>query len=61
MSAVRVGVIGAHFEAAETARRISAGDRETPLRPPADSVVTLRAMDEIRRLCGIAFPGETHR
>ncbi|MET9908660.1 hypothetical protein ABZZ74_17900 [Streptomyces sp. NPDC006476] len=47
-----------YFEAAETARRISTGDRETPLRPPADSVTTLRAMDEIRALCGITFPGE---
>ena len=25
----------------------------------ADSVNTLRAMDEIRRQCGIAFPEET--
>ncbi|MEU3339456.1 Gfo/Idh/MocA family protein [Streptomyces sp. NPDC002144] len=47
-----------YFEAAETAWRISSGDRETPLRPLADSVTTLRAMDEIRALCGITFPGE---
>ncbi|MGW0826123.1 Gfo/Idh/MocA family protein [Streptomyces sp. NPDC002845] len=48
---------GLHFEAAEAARCITAGRRETPLRPLDDSVTTLRAMDEIRRLCGITFPG----
>jgi predicted dehydrogenase len=47
---------GLHFEAAEVARCIAAGLRETPLRPLSESVVTLRAMDEIRRLCGITFP-----
>jgi len=44
-----------HFEAAEVARRISAGHLDSPLRPPADSVATLRTMDEIRRVCGISF------
>ncbi|WP_063729560.1 Gfo/Idh/MocA family protein [Streptomyces sp. RTd22] len=44
-----------HFEAAEVARCIAAGLRETPLRPLEDSVVTLRVMDEIRRLCAITF------
>ncbi|MFI0819499.1 Gfo/Idh/MocA family protein [Streptomyces sp. NPDC021098] len=44
-----------HFEAAEVARCVAEGLRETPLRPLADSVVTLRAMDEIRGLCGITF------
>lgn len=47
-----------HFEAAETARCIAAGLRETPLRPLADSVTTLRVMDEIRARCGITFPGQ---
>ncbi|MEI5521947.1 Gfo/Idh/MocA family oxidoreductase [Streptomyces brasiliscabiei] len=45
-----------HFEAAEAARCIAAGSPETPLRPLSDSIVTLRAMDEIRRLTGITFP-----
>ncbi|MEI5527394.1 Gfo/Idh/MocA family oxidoreductase [Streptomyces brasiliscabiei] len=45
-----------HFEAAETARCIAAGLLETPLRPLRESVVTLQAMDEIRRLCRITFP-----
>ncbi|MDX5562985.1 hypothetical protein PYK79_05360 [Streptomyces sp. ID05-04B] len=46
------------MEAAEVARRIEAGRLQTPLRPLPDSVATLRVMDEIRRLCGISFPGE---
>lgn len=45
-----------YFEAAEVARCIAAGLGETPLRTLEDSVVTLRVMDEIRRLCGITFP-----
>ncbi|MCX5265977.1 Gfo/Idh/MocA family protein [Streptomyces sp. NBC_00199] len=48
-----------HFEAAEVARCVSAGLLQSPLRPLVDSVTTLRAMDEIRRQCGITFPGET--
>ena len=46
-----------HFEAAEVARCIAEGRLESPLRPLADSIVTLRAMDEIRRQCGIERPG----
>lgn len=38
-----------HFEAAEVARRVAAGELESPLRPLADSVATMRAIDEIRR------------
>jgi len=48
-----------YFEAAEVARCVSAGLLQSPLRPLVDSVTTLRAMDEIRRQCGITFPGET--
>ncbi|MGR3932151.1 hypothetical protein [Streptomyces sp. BRA346] len=44
-----------YFEAAEVARCVAAGLRETPLRPLEESLVTLRSMDEIRRLCGITF------
>lgn len=49
---------GLHFEAAEVARCIADGLPQTPVRPLADSLTTLRVMDEIRRQCGIAFPGE---
>ncbi|MFG2799873.1 Gfo/Idh/MocA family protein [Streptomyces pseudovenezuelae] len=54
----RTGHDALHFEAAEVARCVAAGRLQTPLRPLEDSVSTLRVMDEIRRLCGITFPGE---
>lgn len=47
---------GLCFEAAEVARCVSAGLLETPHRPLADSVATLRVMDGIRERCGIVFP-----
>lgn len=46
------------FEAAETARRIVAGETATPYRPLADSIDTLVTIDEIRRQLGVRFPGE---
>ncbi|MEU9452985.1 Gfo/Idh/MocA family oxidoreductase [Streptomyces sp. NPDC048277] len=46
-----------HFEAAEVARCVTAGMRESPLRPLEESIGTLRALDGIRRVCGIEFPG----
>ena len=49
---------GLHFEAAEVARCITAGLVESPLRPLADSVATLRIVDEIRRQLGIVFNEE---
>ncbi|MFG2963116.1 Gfo/Idh/MocA family protein [Streptomyces sp. NPDC048288] len=48
---------GLHFEAAEVARCVAQGLRESPLRPLEASVGTLRALDGIRRACGIEFPG----
>jgi predicted dehydrogenase len=47
-----------HFEAAEVARRITAGWLESPIRPLSESIITLQVMDEIRRQLGVAFPGE---
>jgi predicted dehydrogenase len=44
-----------HFEAAEVARCVAAGRLESPVRPLADSIVTLRVMDEIRRQLGVDF------
>ena len=40
------------------ARCITAGMVESPLRPLADSVATLRIVDEIRRQLGIVFNEE---
>ena len=46
---------GLHFQAAEAARRIAAGERETPIRPLSASITSLEASDEIRRQVGISF------
>ena len=51
----RVAHDALHFEAAEVARCIAAGELESPLRPLADSIATMRVIDEIRRQCGIVF------
>jgi predicted dehydrogenase len=44
-----------HFEAAEVARCVAAGRLESPVRPLADSILTLQVMDEIRRQLGVDF------
>lgn len=48
-------VTGLHFQATEAARRIAAGERETPVRPLRASITSLEASDEIRRQVGISF------
>lgn len=48
-------VAGLHFQAAEAARRITAGETQTPLRTLDSSIVSLEASDEIRRQLGIDF------
>ena len=47
-----------HFEAAEVARHVADGRLESPLRPLADSIVTLDVLDEVRCQIGVAFAGE---
>jgi predicted dehydrogenase len=54
----KIGHDGLHFQAAEVARRIGSGERESPVRPLADSIATLRVVDEIRRQLGIVFNEE---
>jgi predicted dehydrogenase len=44
-----------HFEAAEVARCVAAGRLESPIRPLADSITTIEAMDEIRWQLGITW------
>ena len=51
----RVGHAALHFEAAEVARRITAGETGSPLRPWADTVATLEVMDRVRAGVGIDF------
>jgi predicted dehydrogenase len=46
------------YEAAETARRITAGETATPYRPLVDSIATMEIIDEVRRQIGVVFPGE---
>lgn len=44
-----------HFEAAEVAHRVTAGDTGSPLRPWADTVATMEVMDRIRAATGLDF------
>jgi predicted dehydrogenase len=44
-----------HFEAAEVALRVTAGDTGSPLRPWADTVTTMEVMDRIRAATGLDF------
>ncbi len=44
-----------HFEAAEVARRVAAGETGSPLRPWADTVQTMEVMDRIRADTGLDF------
>jgi len=49
---------GFQFQAAEVARRVHAGELESPVRPWAEIIGTQEAMDEIRRQVGMVLPGE---
>jgi predicted dehydrogenase len=51
----RVDHAALHFEAAEVARRIKAGETGSPLRPWADTVATLEVMDRVREAVGFDF------
>lgn len=53
-----VGHEGLFFEAAESARCVADGRSESPLRTIADTIATLRVMDEIRRQVGDIFAEE---
>ncbi len=44
-----------HFEAAEVARRVAAGETGSPLRPWAATVATLEVMDRVRAATGLDF------
>jgi hypothetical protein len=49
---------GLHYQAAEVARRITAGDTESPLRPLNLSIQTIAVLDQIRRETSDTFPDE---
>jgi predicted dehydrogenase len=48
----RIGHAGLHWEAAEVARCVARGAVESPLRPMADTIATMRAMDAVREALG---------
>jgi predicted dehydrogenase len=50
---------GLHYQAAEVARRITAGETSSPLRPLAASISVLKVMDEVRRQTGDHYPDES--
>ncbi|WP_051209070.1 Gfo/Idh/MocA family protein [Propionicicella superfundia] len=49
---------GFQYEAAEVARRIAAGETQSPLMTWQDTMEVMEIMDEVRRRLGVAFPGE---
>jgi predicted dehydrogenase len=57
----RIAHDGLHYQAAEVARRITAGETGAPLRPLSASIAVLRVMDEVRRQTGDRHPDEDDR
>ena len=51
-------VRGFSYEAAEFARCLVAGERESPLMPHAATLRVMETMDEVRRQVGVVYPGE---
>lgn len=49
---------GFEYQAAEVARRVHAGERESPLHTWAGTVEVMATMDEARRQLGVRLPGE---
>lgn len=49
---------GLHFEAVEAARRIHAGEVESPLMPWDETLRIMGLMDDVRAQLGVRYPGE---
>ncbi|KGM09007.1 Gfo/Idh/MocA family protein [Cellulomonas bogoriensis] len=49
---------GFQYQAAEVARRVAEGRTESPVMPLDGTLAVMRTMDEVRRLVGVAYPGE---
>jgi len=49
---------GLHFEAVEVARRIEAGELESPWMPLDETVEIMGLLDSVRTQLGVSFPGE---
>ena len=54
----RVAHAALHHQAAEVARRVTAGESGSPLRPVSETNKAIAAMDEIRRQLGIVYAEE---
>lgn len=51
-------VRGFSYEAAEFARALTAGERETSIMPWATTLRVMETMDAVRRQIGVSYPGE---
>ena len=49
---------GLQYEAAEVARRVAAGETQSPRMTWDDTLAVLRTMDRVRSLVGVVYPGE---
>ncbi len=49
---------GFQYQAAEVARRIAAGETQSPVITLDNTLEVMRTMDEIRRQVGVVYPGE---
>ena len=49
---------GFQYQAAEVARRISAGETESPAITLDNTLEVMRTLDEVRRQAGVVYPGE---
>ncbi len=49
---------GYAYEAAEVARRISAGEKQSPAMTPEMTIEVMESLDEVRRQIGLTYPGE---
>jgi predicted dehydrogenase len=49
---------GLQYEAAEVARRVAAGETESPRMTWQGTLDVMRTMDEVRRQIGVTYPGE---
>jgi predicted dehydrogenase len=54
----RPGRQGLQYEAAEVARRVAAGETESPRMTWQGTLDVMRTMDEVRRQIGLVYPGE---
>lgn len=55
---VGTGHVGLKYEAAEVARRFTAGETESPLLTWADTLSIMGTLDAVRRQIGMRYPGE---